>query len=540
MQKFSPLRDIPAFYTLQPGVEIREKQLGLWVNDFLLFYQNDVCFELNDKKSEQFFENAKLKRTASYELRREIINRLLKEDYLLKVNNDLYLIKQKVKDWFDEIISNLEGMAEGWKGIFFSSVNEILELVPKIRSKDVTPECLLVIMELIDPDEKRIWFQTDGINSPLIVFFTKTSNEAMKFLMSEILKKVPFWGRVVHKSDLPDILTSEKIIKRKVNKYFIDRIYRQELTFDNKELKEGEIVLIRDYRDSELLERVIEFYSSGGRIGGVVSFEELRKEINGNDYPWFNSGEWESNITSDMTNFTVDTKVAILDAKHIYISRKTFDTWFQDLTSVGPIHTPFGGVYTPNQLAVVFNETLKSVLKGVTGEMILKLLDSMRIKNFLKGKLPQVKDDSLLKPLWQIKTEELGLDPKYDHDELMVLFTVAVPTIKKLGLKIESEIMDLISKTENIQLPSKSGTKDKEYYKIKYGENIILKYQWDDIFKRWFLQSIEIFNPVLRNKFHNIKPILYDVLIGGQKVSILSELFPSKGISVDVTPAAMI
>ncbi len=168
-------------------------------------------------------------------------------------------------------------------------------------------------------------------------------------------------------------------------------------------------------------------------------------------------------------------------------------------------------------------------MKGVTAEMVLVLLESKRQRTVFGRKKKQVAEDSLLKPLWQVTEDE------EEKSELLVLFAEEVPTIDKLGLTIESELLAFKQEIENLNPPT-PGTSDKEITIMKRQNNIVFKYQWDDFLKIWFPYAVNFFNPVLKNRFHNIEPILYDVLITKTKVSKLSEIPPEKGISVAIVP----
>lgn len=434
--EFSPFHSIPASFTLQPHPATREKQLKLWVNEFLLFYADDVCVDLTSDKTKKFFGNEIINRTASFELRRAIRMKL----NIKFVNHNLWLIKNRIESSFNELMINVTGSGE-WDGQFFNNVSEIINTFPSVKQKFVSPTCLMAVIKEIDPYNQRIWFQSADQNSPLVIFFiSATPKESMKEMQNQILKNSPL-GVIVHKSNLKNIIQAGKIITGDVNDYFINKIYG-ELEHDNKELKKDTTLLIRNYNDNGLLGIVKEYYSSGDRIGGVISYDELNETVGG----WLTREQWEENITHNLDKFTVDKKKSKLDANHIYISRKTFSQWFDDLTSTGPVRTPLGGVYTPKELAQVFNETLKKDLKGVTAEMVLTLLEYKRQTTFLGGgkkntdEMNTVEKDSLLKPLWQViqeveaKAEEtLGpLQEKEEEEDMrqkLVLFTNKIRNI---------------------------------------------------------------------------------------------------------------
>ena len=164
--------------------------------------------------------------------------------------------------------------------------------------------------------------------------------------------------------------------------------------------------------------------------------------------------------------------------------------------------------------------------------MVLVLLESKRERDIrtIYSKRRKVRGNSLLKPLWQVKND---LDEKR---ELLVLFTKKVPTIDTLGLTIENLILASSQEIEKFPLPSTPGTSNNEILRIQHQENIVYQYLWDDDIKRWSPFMVNFFSPILKNRFHNIESIIYDVLIEEKKVSELTELPPRRGITVLIMP----
>ena len=93
------MKDFPPFYTLQPNLETRSKQLKIWKDYILNYHKENKCFILDHS----IFTNKRLDRKCNQEFIQIIIQELVNSKNLLVLSSKQVVLTFSINEWGEQI-----------------------------------------------------------------------------------------------------------------------------------------------------------------------------------------------------------------------------------------------------------------------------------------------------------------------------------------------------------------------------------------------------------------------------------------------------
>lgn len=354
--EFSPVYDIPAFYTLQPLASSREKQLSLWENEFLRYYsaKETLCISLPSEQDAPLFVNASIKRRISGSLLVALLQRLQERRRILQISESEYVLTFKSQDvslGVDDMLSRASAHIlgyGGWQGERFVSLKAADEQI-NLSGSRYSEGCLRYLFASASLRD-RVW----RVAASYLVIFTVSARQTVASVQTAILS-ASRWGSVVGVQDLVRLLTAKRWrLVRNADPIVAGRFYDELHALGaNRELDPGSL-LVKSYEDSQLPQLLVEHYTRQ-ETGGVYSYADVSSEL----MPWMRPEQWEFIVSEILRKFAPSGRNSVCTTcgvsttekrNHIYLSRLSLEAWGDALVTAGDSSYPWGGIYTTRQL----------------------------------------------------------------------------------------------------------------------------------------------------------------------------------------------